>query len=197
MAQVTRTIFLNRAEPAGRDDLLDLCVVGFNGTAVGRRLRLARTQRASGPRPHRPDLFAVDQDRRLVLIDVAPVQDDALLVRALAHHAAVVQDFTEVAVLFDEPRPEASRIPGLILVLPEVTPTMLQAAAAAALPIDFFRFRIFSAHGSRAFALEPVTLGDPDRSSIDPFRTGLGPAGADLSDADVLEILRGGGSETA
>jgi hypothetical protein len=194
---VTRTIFLNKAEPTGRDDLLDLCVVGFNGTAIGKRLRLAKTQRASGPRPHRPDLMAVDQDRRLVLIDVAPAQDDALLVRALAHHAAIVQDFAEVAVLFDEPRPDASRIPGLVLVLPDVTPTMLQAAAAAALPIDFFRYRIYSAHGSRAFALEAVPLGNPDRASIDPFRTGLGPAGADLSDADVLEILRGGGSETS
>jgi hypothetical protein len=196
VAHVTRTVFLNRAEPAGRDDLLDLCVVGFNGTAAGRRLRLARAQRAAGPRAHRPDLLAVDQDRRLVLIDVAVSQDDALLVRALAHHAAVVQDFSEVAVLFEEPRPEAGRIPGLILVMPDVTPTMLQAAAAAALPIDFFRYRIYTAHGSRAFALEPVPISPGERASIDPFRTGLGPAGADLSDAEVLEILRGNGSET-
>jgi hypothetical protein len=197
MAHVTRTVFLNRAEPTGRDDLLDLCVVGFNGSAAGRRLRLARTQRAAGPRPHRPDLLAVDQDRRLVLIDVATAQDEALLVRALAHHAAVVQDFAEVAVLFDEPRPEPSRIPGLILVLPDATPTMLQAATAAALPIDFFRYRIYTAHGSRAFALEAVPLGTGERVSIDPFRTGLGPAGADLSDAEVLEILRGGGNDAS
>jgi hypothetical protein len=189
MGRLASTIFLNRTEPTGRDDLLSLCEVGFTGTA-GRHLRMARTQRSPVPRAHRPDLLAVDESRRLMLIDVAVSQDDTLLVRALAHHAAVVQDFAEVAVLFDEPRPDASRVPGIILVVPEVAPLLQQAAAAAALPVEFFRYRLYSTHLSRGFALEAVEIGG-ERSAIEPFRTGLGTPSADLSDAEVLEVLLG------
>jgi len=192
MGRLASTIFLNRTEPGNRDELLALCEVGFQGSA-GRRLRMARTQRASAPRPHRPDLLAVDEDRRLMLIDVTMSPDDTLLMRALAHHAAVVQDFAEVAVLFDEPRPDSSRIPGLILVLPEVPPLLQQAAAAAALPVEFFRYRLYTTHTSRGFALEEVELGE--RKSIEPFRTGIGPAGAELNDAEVLEVLLGASAE--
>ena len=103
------------------------------------------------------DLLAIDEGRRLVIIDVALQAGDDLLVQGLAHLSWISQNQQLLTALLAEEQVNIDMSPRLILVAPDFSSVIQKAAdGLTSVAIDLFRFRWLESGEEKGILLESV-----------------------------------------
>ena len=133
------------------------------------------------------DLLALDESRRLVLVETAVRNADALFLRALDHYRWTSEHLDMLVRLHRQHGLEADRPPRLLLVMPEIPPELeARSAQLTGVDVTLVELRYLEAKEVRGLWARKLAPAPPP---VAVAKTDDGPRAAALTDEELHTLM--------
>ncbi len=157
-----------------------------NAGLLGKGVRILARQ--LGTRSHGfLDLLGVDEEQRLVVIDLSLIEDNRLWIESLNHFQWADENRDNIRKMLLRHQIDSSFPPRIVLIAPGFSPELKAGVAYFDFTkVDLFTYQYLETNGEKGFFLDPVDLPVKEEPKKRPFTM---PEEVTLSDEEIAEFL--------